>query len=187
MCCGRLARQKNPDLLVEASRHVITEVSDVWFVWVGDGELRNAVLARLAASGLIERWLITGWLENPLPLLKRSTVFVLPSLYESFGYATLEAMILGIPVVATDVTGTRDLVQDGITGYLVRPGDALGLAERIKYVLLNPAKARELGAAGRERAKLFSQERMASETLALYESFDAKLARGVGRSSGGRP
>jgi len=117
--------QKDPCFMVEVSRRLLEGQPNLSFVWVGDGELRPHVYRALCIAGVANRWSITGWVDNPYPLLRHADVFALPSAYESFGYTTLEAMILGIPVVATDVAGSRDLVDHGVTGYLVGPRAAM--------------------------------------------------------------
>jgi glycosyltransferase involved in cell wall biosynthesis len=169
---GRLSAQKNPLLLVRAASSIARHVPNAHFVWVGDGELRDDVERTIAKAGLQERWTITGWLTNPYPLLARASVFVLPSRYESFGYATLEAMVLGRPVVASDVAGSRDLVVHGETGQLIPEGDADALADAVTELLRNASEAVRLGAAGKTRSVLFSRERMARGMLEVYQRLD---------------
>ena len=169
---GRLSEQKNPLLLVRAAGSIVRDVPNARFVWIGDGELRGEVERAIEEAGLRERWTITGWLTNPYALLSRATVFVLPSRYESFGYVTLEAMVLGRPVVATDVAGSRDLVVPGETGRLVPEGDARALASAVAELLRNPSEAARLGAAGTIRSALFSRERMARGMLEVYQQLD---------------
>jgi glycosyltransferase involved in cell wall biosynthesis len=150
----------------------------VHFVWAGDGELRGEVERTIAAARLGDRWTLLGWLANPYPLIAAAAVVVLPSGFESFGYTTLEAMLLGRAMVATDVTGSRDLVVPGVTGELVRVGDEDGFAAALDRLLDSPETAARYGAAGATRAAtLFTQERMAAETLAVYRS--ALVGRGA--------
>jgi glycosyltransferase involved in cell wall biosynthesis len=165
---GRLSDQKNPLLLVRSAEAVAREVPNAQFAWVGDGDLRPDVEDAIARAGLQDRWTITGWLANPYPVLARASVFVLPSRYESFGYVTLEAMVLGRPVVATDVAGSRDLVASGETGLLVPEGNADALAGAITGVLRDPSKAARFGNAGTARASSFSRERMSLKMLDVY-------------------
>jgi glycosyltransferase involved in cell wall biosynthesis len=95
-------------------------------------------------------------------------VFVLPSLYESFGYVTLEAMALSRPVVATRVAGSRDLVRDGESGLLVEPGDDRALGDAVLRLLSDRALAAKFGAAGAARAEYFTRSRMATAIASLY-------------------
>jgi glycosyltransferase involved in cell wall biosynthesis len=168
VAAGRMNEQKNPELLVEASRELLARFADLHVVWIGDGENREGVERMLDEAGIRRRWTITGWVANPFPVIGRAAVFALPSRYESFGYVTLEAMVLGKPVVSTAVAGSRDLVAAGETGYLVPPGEPHAFAEAVARVLRDPAHAEALGRAAAERARHFSRERMAAEVLEVY-------------------
>jgi starch synthase len=106
-------------------------------------------------------------------LIALASVVVLPSLAESFGFAALEAMSLGRPVVASRAGGLPEVVSDGETGLLVDVGDAPALARALVALLRDPGRAAALGAAGRERARTFSCERM----LRGYEAVYGRIAR----------
>jgi glycogen(starch) synthase len=110
------------------------------------------------------------WLE--LSHLNRgATVFAMPSLYEPFGISCLEAMAFGLPVVATTAGGLLDIVKNGVTGILVPPGDAAALADAILTLLNDPARARKMGCAGRERVLAhFTADRVARRMVEVYES-----------------
>jgi glycosyltransferase involved in cell wall biosynthesis len=96
-------------------------------------------------------------------------VVVLPSLAESFGFAVLEAMSLGRPVVATTTGGVPEVVSNGKTGLLVPPADAEALGAAVGRVLGDPALARRLGEAGRARAATFGFDRMMHGYQAVYQ------------------
>jgi glycosyltransferase involved in cell wall biosynthesis len=165
---GRLSAQKDPLFAAEISALVAQAVPDASFVWVGDGELRAALESRLESLGVGDRWRITGWTENPFPLMAQATIGALVSRYESFGYVTLESMALGKPVVATRVAGSADLIKDGETGRLVSIGNAHAFAEAVVTLLRDPTLRNRMGAAAAARAELFSQQHMASATADLY-------------------
>ncbi|MBI4347413.1 MAG: glycosyltransferase [Elusimicrobia bacterium] len=136
----------------------------------GDGskadELRRAVEQR----GLGPRVLLLGERRDVPDLLARARVFLLPSHEEGLSAAILEAMASGLPVVATDVGGTAEAVQNGVTGQLAPPRDADGLAAAALRYLSEPAMAEAHGVAGRERAnRSFSIGRMIVEYAELYE------------------
>lgn|GEM_PF-1536527 len=179
ICAGRMSPQKDPEFMVKVARELAPRFPDVHFVWIGDGELRPRVEAQVAEAGLGSRWTTTGWLANPFPLIAGAEVFALPSRYESFGYVTLEAMILGKPVVSTDITGSSDLVVPGETGFLVPPGDAAAFAEAVAGILSDPARAEALGEAARRRAEHFSRDRMAREALGVYQSLGVPAPAGA--------
>ena len=170
---GRLAEQKNPLFLVDCAADVVARVPGARFVWVGDGELRDAVDARVAQLSLGDRWTTTGWMSNPFPFIQGATVCALPSRYESFGYTTLEAMVLGKPVVATNVSGSRDVIISGQTGELTPPGNRAAFTEALVRVLTDPPYAARLGSAAVLRARMFSRERMATEMLAMYRGLSS--------------
>lgn len=171
VAAGRLTAQKNPELLVAASRLVAAAHGDAHFVWAGDGELRESTERELAAAGIGDRWTFVGALENPYPLLAAAEVVVLPSRYEGLPLVLLEAMALGRPIVATDVTGSRDAVAPGHTGELVPPGDAGALAAAIGRILADEALAARYGAAAMRRAdERHTRARMGAEMLEVYRA-----------------
>jgi glycosyltransferase involved in cell wall biosynthesis len=111
-----------------------------------------------------------GHQEDILPWLAALDVFVLSSDWEGMSNALLEAMAAGLPVVATAVGGTPEVVVDGVTGLLVPPHDPISLAEAIVRLLDAPDLRRQMGQAGRERVKKrFTVERMVEQTQTLYE------------------
>jgi glycosyltransferase involved in cell wall biosynthesis len=119
-------------------------------VLVGDGPQRDD-LQRLAASlGLADRVRLLGVRRDVAEIVAASAVFVVASLNEGLSQAVLEAMALGIPVVATDVGGTSDAVRPGHTGWLVPPGDSSGLATAIEEALGDRREATTRAVAARE-------------------------------------
>jgi glycosyltransferase involved in cell wall biosynthesis len=101
----------------------------------------------------------------------RASVFVMPSYYETFGISVIEAMAFGLPVVATNVGGLPEVVQDGVTGILVPPKDPDALGDAIVRLLRDPELRRRLGNAGRERVlSEFRTDRIVEQTLKVYES-----------------
>ena len=162
---GRLDRQKGYDVLVRA----LPLLPGVTAVLVGDGAERPE-LERLAGKlGVTDRLHITGWLEDGRTLLPSFDVFVLPSLYEGLPLVVLEAMLAGLPVVASDVGSVRDAVSEGVTGLLVPAGDVPRLAAAVQRAL-DPEFGPRLGQAGRVRAlERFTVERMVRAYEMLYD------------------
>lgn len=151
---SRLTQQKGIDVAVEALS-LLPE--DVVLVVLGEGPQR----------GLLEgpRVHLPGRVPDVAAWLRRASVYVQPSRWEGFGLGVLEAMVCGLPVVATNVSSLPELVADGETGILVPPDDPAALAAAIEHALDDPA----LGPAGRERAlREFSVGRMADRTAKLY-------------------
>jgi glycosyltransferase involved in cell wall biosynthesis len=162
---GRLDRQKGLDVLVDA----LPSIPEAFALLVGDGPERQDLLERAAAAGLTDRLKITGWRENARDFLTALDVFVLPSRFEGFPQAVVEAMLAELPVVASDVGSVSEAVIEGQTGFLIPPSDAAALAEAVRRLRDDPELGRELGRRGRARAlEEFSLTRMARGYEALY-------------------
>jgi len=174
VCVGRLAPQKDHPTLLAALARLPAEVvllivgGDPF----GDGEAR---LRRAAAElRLGERARFLGIRHDVPDLLAASDLFVLPSLWEGLGLVFLEAMAVGLPVVATTVSAIPEVVEDGATGWLVPPGDPERLAATIAQALADPRERERRGDLGRQRLDgRFGLERMLDEVLAVY----AEVAR----------
>ena len=177
---GRITRQKGVPHLIAAAHRFDPDVQLVLCAGAPDtpeiaAEVRTAV-DELAATR-------TGvfWVRDFLPvheiseILSAATAFVCPSVYEPLGIVNLEAMACGTAVVASDVGGIPEVVDDGVTGTLVHhdPNDPRGfesdLAEAVNALVQDPAKAARYGAAGRQRCiDEFSWARIAEQTLEIY-------------------
>jgi glycosyltransferase involved in cell wall biosynthesis len=163
--------------LVRALAALRQEIPDVRLEIAGSGPERAAVECEVQSLGLAGSVVFLGWQHDLERVLPGWDVFVQPSLTDSFGIATLEAMAAGLPVVATGVGGLRELVEDGRTGWLVPPADPAALAKRLRDLALNPAQRRAMGMAGRERARAhFSVERMVAEIQKIYDELLAGSA-----------
>lgn len=141
---------------------------------VGKGDDEPSVRARVAELGLEGTVRFAGYRSDVPDLLVAADVSVLTSLYEGIPRGLMESMVAGLPVVATDVPGTRTLVVDGGTGLLVRPGDVEGLARALHRIRSEPELAARLGRAGRERVERRFDERLVTDrVLAVYEHLRA--------------
>jgi glycosyltransferase involved in cell wall biosynthesis len=146
---GRLDFQKAPDDFVSALAALGRD--DVFGVWIGDGPLRASTEKLAARRGLTGRLLFTGERTDVAALLPGLDVFAMASRYEGLPCAVVEAMLAGLPVVATTVNAVPNIVVAGETGLLAPPGQPELLARAIGYLLENPAVAARIGAAGRAR------------------------------------
>lgn len=169
MALGRLARQKRPDLLVEAASRLLASRSDFEVVLVGDGPERADIEKLISGLGLSERVKLLGNRDDVPELLSTAEMLVLASDYEGCPLSVLEAMAAGVPVVATRVGGVPEIIDEDVTGRLVEPGEPDALATEIG-TLLDDAPIREsLGTAARTIAReRFTRERMSSELAELY-------------------
>lgn len=172
---GRLEARKGIGTLAEAIERLLLLDRTARYVIAGDdssgiGKTWMAKLNRRdsAAAARVE---ITGPVtaERLKSLYGECSLFVAPSLWESFGLVFLEAMAQGKPVVGTSIGGIPEVVEDGVTGILVAPGDAAALAEAILELLRDPDRRAAMGRAGLARwRQRFSREAMARRTLAAY-------------------
>ncbi|PCI39774.1 MAG: hypothetical protein COB53_02575 [Elusimicrobia bacterium] len=157
---GRIAYARDPETFGSLSAAILKQRDRVRFQWIGDGELRNSM------DPSVE---VTGWVEpdDAIRKLSKCSLVVHHSLWDALSNAILEAMALGIPVIASDIPGNRDAVEDGVTGYLVT--DEMQLIERVLRLLDDPGLRARLGEAGRKRFEdEFTLERMMKEISALY-------------------
>lgn len=138
---------------------------------VGDGVGRRDSEALSAEFGIKDRVSFTGVREDVSRLLADSQAFILSSKREGFPLSILEAMRVGLPVVAADVGGVCEAVEEGQSGFLFPPGDAGRLADQLCRLLEDPFLRKKMGQAGRERfLKNFTIEQMVEETISVYES-----------------
>jgi glycosyltransferase involved in cell wall biosynthesis len=163
---ARFHEQKGHHYLLEAA----ALVPDATFVLAGDGELRPAMEQRARQLGLGDRCVFLGHRSDIPDLLLAADLFVLPSLFEGLPVSVLEAMEAERPVIATDVGGTDEAVVDGVTGLLVPAGDGAALGAAIRKLRAEPALARRLALAGRERVRSnFSVEVTARGVMQVYD------------------
>jgi len=124
---GRICFQKNALLFFRVAIKMVSRYSDYRFRWIGefsDDDEAKAVRNLLKLAGNPARIEITGWVQNTQAQMEGLDIFCIFSRYESFGYVTAEAMLLGVPVLATPATGTIDLVRHEVTGLLAEPNEA---------------------------------------------------------------
>jgi 2-deoxystreptamine N-acetyl-D-glucosaminyltransferase/2-deoxystreptamine glucosyltransferase len=164
---GRLAPQKDVGTLLEAFARL---PADSQLVLVGDGPDRTALQRQ--AQGLGDRVHFAGFMPHAAvpAVLAHVDLLVLPSLYEDLSSALIEAMAAGLPVVATRVGGTADLVRHGVNGLLVAPRDPAELAAAIGQILADPAAAARMSAAARNTATAYSWPDLARRVLEVYQS-----------------
>jgi glycosyltransferase involved in cell wall biosynthesis len=142
---GRLRAQKNIGLLLQACAQLPAN-SRPWKVLVlGDGPERRRFSVQVDKLRLSDRLIWLGERHDVEGWLAAMDIFVHTSDFEGMPNAVMEAMAMGLPVVASGVDGTRELIEDGVSGYLVAPGDATGFARRIAGIVQEPDLARRLG------------------------------------------
>jgi glycosyltransferase involved in cell wall biosynthesis len=167
---GRLSPEKGFDLFVEAAAQVARAHPDAGFLLCGDGPLRGALARRIGELGLTERFVLAGFRSDLHALLLGWDLAVLPSHTEGLPVAVLEALAAGVPVVATAVGGTPEVIEDGVCGFLVPPADPRALARRTAELLADDEARRRMGQSGRQRVRAkFSLEVQAEGYRRLFE------------------
>ena len=179
---GRLSPEKGFGVLIDAAAKVLRSGTrgqgsgiNVGFVLFGDGPLRESLTSQIALHGLQDRFILAGFRSDLDQLLPHLDLMVLPSYTEGLPNVALEAMAAGVPVVATAVGGTPELIADGQTGFLVPPGDPSALARRIHDAVSGPHVRDRFIRQGRDRvAASFS---FAAQAARYRELFDQLLAK----------
>jgi glycosyltransferase involved in cell wall biosynthesis len=181
---GRIELNKGTLVLLTSVAQVASQFPAVEYVIAGgrhnsidDRSLESA----LGENGTRDHIRLLGhvpW-EQLADLYRQASVFVMPSYYETFGISVIEAMAFGLPVVATTAGGLPEVVEDGVTGILVPPGDSQALSDALIRLLRDPDLRRRLGRAGKERVhEEFTVDQIVPKTLAVYESV-VQAERGI--------
>lgn len=170
-CTSRLEHQKGIHYLIEAFATIRRQMK-AKLLLIGDGTLRKTLEGMVEALNVKHDVLFVGYQPNPFKWIKHATVFVLPSLYEGFPNALLEALALGLPVVSAACPhGPTEILEEGKTGLLVPPADAPALAYALIRVLKDETLRTKLSEAARRRAAWFSAERW----FGMYEQLFCEM------------
>jgi len=169
---GCLKPQKAPLDFVDVAARVLEQPGmeeRVRFLLVGDGVMRPQVEERIAAGRLSGRVELAGWRRDVPDLLRGMDILLHTSLWEGLPRVFPEAMATGLPIVATRVDGAPEAIEDGVTGFLVSPGDVAGLARRTAQLVADPDLRRRMGAAARGRVGPWDIDDMVRRQERLYE------------------
>lgn len=162
---------KRHDIFLRAAARVARKRPEVRYAVFGDGPLRRDLEAMSDQLGLRGSIVFFGWQRDAANCLAGCDLLVSASEVEGLSNSILEAMGLGVPIIATDIPGTRELIRHGCTGYLVAAGDDQALADAIEHVLDHFEEARSLALRAREQfSACFGLGRMVSQHEALYEA-----------------
>ena len=170
---GRIVEQKDPMLFVRTAQIIHQAMPDARFVWIGDGPLREKMEAAARDAGLLGTSLmIAGRREDARELYAAFDVFLMNTAWEGMPYVVLEAMAASVPVVAVNVPGMNEIVEDGATGKLSE-ADARALAGEVLGLLANADLRATYGEAGRRRvADNYSVHSFIEKLEALYATVD---------------
>jgi glycosyltransferase involved in cell wall biosynthesis len=180
LCVGRLIPIKGHIVLLRAFAEARRQLPDLRLDIAGRGPLEPALRALAKELGVEDAIRFLGYVAPVQGAIEDVAIVVVPSMGEGFGMVALEAMERGRPVIAAEIGGLGELVEEGVTGLLVPPGEAEPLAKAIVLLASNLPRAAEMGEAGRRRAlEQFLQERCTDRTELLYRD---KLENRRGRN-----
>jgi glycosyltransferase involved in cell wall biosynthesis len=169
-CMSVLRPQKSVETFIAAAPELLAAAPEARLAVIGEGELRDQLERQAAALGLDGRLRFFDFHPPVWRQLRQLDLLVLPSAWEAFPIALLEAMACGVPQVASDVGGVGEAVGDSETGLLVPPRDPLALAHATVELLRDPERRARMAEAGRRRhAELFTVGRMVDRTARVYE------------------
>jgi len=180
-CIANVRRIKGIDVFLRSAQRVCRELPGAMFLIAGslyERDYSMEMQEMVRALGLEKNVRMLGFVEDPTPLLKMSNAFCLLSRSEGFCNALLEAMACGVPSVVTRVGGNPEAVNDGENGFLVPSEDDQAAADRLLFLLRNPATAAQMGEAARVTAHTrFSAETMIQHLIAVYREMMAERER----------
>lgn len=177
---GRIVREKGIQVLIQAIPEILKTNPKTKFVIAGKGPYLDNLRSLAEYLGVAERVYFTGFISDRERnnLYRIADVAVFPSLYEPFGIVALEAMVTRTPVIVSEVGGLAEFVRDGENGLTVKPNDPQQLAEKIRFLLNNKDRAREMASRAYEIVKRdFTWDEIANKTLAVYEEVIAEYRK----------
>ncbi len=177
---ARLEAQKGHRILLQALSLLRTEIPTIRLICLGTGTLKDELIKTVRDLGLEDIVRFVGFRSNVGDWLAAADIGVLPSFYEGLPLTAVETLAAGIPLVATAVDGTPEVVIDGETGHLVPPGDPAAMAEAIGRLARQPELRRKFALAGRDRVlRQFTIQRQVEQTANLYLSEWRRRTRSI--------
>ncbi|MFH1192076.1 MAG: glycosyltransferase family 4 protein [bacterium] len=165
---ANLYENKGLKYLIEAAKIIINDMPNCLFILIGEGELKNKLRKLISDNKLQNNFFILGRVQDAYKYFRAFDAFCLPSIKEGLAYTLVEALMAGLPIVATNVGGNPEIVKNKVNGFLVNSRDKNALAEKIKILLKNKILSDKMGKESYEMADDFSLEKMVSETKAVY-------------------
>jgi len=166
---GNLYKTKGFTYLIEAIKKLTEEGLDIMAVIIGEGQERKSLTELIKKYKLEDNLILAGRIPEAARLLSAFDIYVCSSVKEGLSYTIIETMLNGLPIIATRVGGNPELIEDGETGFLIKPQDSEALANKIKEIINNPDLQQDLSTKTRIKAQeKFSLKRMVRETKEIY-------------------
>jgi len=163
--------KKGHNILLDAIPLIWKDIPEAVFIFAGDGPQKENILSKIKSSGLSDKVFMLGMRKDITNILKSIDLFVLPTLQEALGTSFIEAMAMEKPVIGTDVDGVKEVIRDGINGYLVEPNNPAALSGAILRMLQDKERASIMGIEGRKIVEQnFAAEKMCEKMYMLYMS-----------------
>lgn len=161
---------KRVDVFIKAAHRVLEQNEGVYFVIIGDGQLRQGLAELSSRLGIRDRIFFLGLKKNIQPYLAILDVGVISSDTEGFSNSILEYMATGLPIVCTEAGGNSEVIENGVNGFLIHPGDYRALAERIIQLEKDPGLCSKMGSLNLDKVKKFSWPTVINRTEMYYSN-----------------
>lgn len=168
---GRLVDYKNLNVLIDAFAETSKVLPEVMLIITGDGPMRKKWIKQAKDLGIVSKVQFTGYISEPakLDLISKCSALALPSTMEGFGMTVIEAFAMSKPVIVSDIESLKELVQDGVDGFVVSPLNPFEWATKFGLLLSDASLCREMGTRGRNKiAKEYQIEKVGELLEALY-------------------
>lgn len=141
---GRISEQKDPMTSIKAATQIIKQNRKIYFMFVGDGELKEKILQFAKEQKVDSNIIITGWVKEVKTYISMFDIALLPSKWEGFGLAILEYMICKKPIIATNIGGIANILNKHNSAFFIKKGNEKDIVEHIKYIINNPKKVEKI-------------------------------------------
>ena len=164
---ARLFPQKNQEMMIRAFAKIANDYPEWELVIYGEGPLRDKLEDLVSSLHLQEKVSLPGRTEHVTEELQKSKIFCLSSDYEGMSNSMIEAICMGLPIVSTKVSGTDELIKDGVNGYLVEIGDEAGMALALKRLIQDEELMKQMGEENKKKASLFKLDAIVNNWMEL--------------------
>ncbi len=171
---GRLAEQKGYRYLIDAATDVIMKYPCVYFIIIGDGPLSSELKEQAKTLAIDRQVIFTGGRNDVEKLLRCLDLFVSSSLWEGLPTVILEAMASGLPILATDIPGTNELIQHAQNGWLVSPHDSQAISSAIAKLISSPQLTSDMAQRALVTSREYSIDSISQQYEVLYEELIAR-------------